>query len=146
LVAKDAYNGHKEKSPFKFDHFDLRDIRVSWNGLQSPTVPYELDFEHDRYVRAYFNLYHALGYAHTNESCGITYDAFKNGWAIYVFNLTSTGDNDECFDLLKEGSTSMYLKFAKDVPAGGITMIVYAEFDSLMMIDKNRNIKTDLSV
>jgi hypothetical protein len=87
-----------------------------------------------------------LGIAFSNESNAITYNMFGKGWCIYVFNLTNSLENDPGFQLIKEGTTSISVKFASPVPVGGITMIAYAEVDSLMLIDKNRSLTSDVSV
>lgn len=38
------------------------------------------------------------------------------------------------------------MRFAAAVPAGGVTLIAYAEVDALLMIDRNRAITSDMSI
>jgi len=61
---------------------------------------------------------------------------FKNGWCIYVFNLTNSQEDSEGFELVKDGCTSVEIRFSSPVPAGGITLIAYAEADGLILIDR----------
>ena len=105
-----------------------------------------MDYANSNYVRAYHEMQDNIGYAFSNDSNGITYNMFGNGWNIYVFNLTNSLENDPGFQLIKEGTTSIHIKFANVVPAGGITMICYGEVDSLMLIDKNRALTSDVTV
>jgi hypothetical protein len=77
-----------------------------------------------------------LGFAYTNESNGIDYSMFKNGWCIYVFNLTNSQEDSEGFELVKDGCTSVEIRFSTPVPAGGVTLIAYAEADGLILIDR----------
>jgi len=86
-----------------------------------------------------------------------------NGWAIYVFTLTSDLDNNsEAFDLIRSGTTSIYVRFGKNLPHG-VNMVVYGELgklleaalclyrvvlallDSLLMLDSNRTLTTDMT-
>ena len=87
-----------------------------------------------------------LGYAFTGTSNGISYGMFNNGWNIYVFNLTNSLEDDPGFQLIKEGTTAINIKFTESVPAGGIVMIAYGEVDSLMLIDKNRSLTSDVTL
>jgi len=77
-----------------------------------------------------------LGFAYTNESNGINYQMFKSGWNLYVFNLTNSQEDSQGFELVKDGSTIVQIRFSSPVPAGGITLIAYAEADGLILIDR----------
>jgi hypothetical protein len=105
-----------------------------------------LDYSNKNCVRAYYDQQDNLGFAFSNESNGITYSMFRKGWNIYVFNLTNSLENDPGFQLIKEGTTAIYVKFEKPVPARGITMVAFGEVDSLMLIDKNRSLTSDVSL
>jgi hypothetical protein len=106
-----------------------------------------LDYTKGRYVRPFNEMNDALGFNNTLESNGITFAQFGNTHCLYVFNLTNSGeDQPGLFDLIKNGSTSVQIKFNAAVPAGGITMIVLGEMDSLIMLDKNRTISSDTTI
>jgi hypothetical protein len=77
-----------------------------------------------------------LGYAYTNDSNSINYSMFKNGWNVYVFNLTNSQEDSQGFELVKDGTTSVHIRFGSAVPAGGVTLIAYAECDGLILIDR----------
>ncbi len=52
---------------------------------------------------------------------------FKHGWAIYVFTLTADLDNNnEAFDLIRSGTTSIYVRFGRAL-THGVNMVVYGE-------------------
>jgi hypothetical protein len=55
-------------------------------------------------------------------------------------------ENDPGFELIKEGTTAISIKFSSAVPAGGITLITYGEVDSLMLVDRNRSLISDVTV
>ena len=81
-----------------------------------------------------------LGLANTTQTNSINYKMFKKSWCVYVFQLTNSQEDSPGFELVKEGSTSVHIRFSADVPAEGIQLIAYAEADCLLLIDRNRTI------
>lgn len=147
LVSNKEYVGDQTTSPFNFQPYNLRNITITANGTNHPQAPYSLDFPNKKYMRAFHDTMEAIGYAGSLESNGIEYKDFGSGWCIFVFNLTSSKeDNGDTFDLIKPGSCIIKLEFDQAVPAGGIVLIAMGEVDSLLMLDRNRTISTDITV
>lgn len=145
MLSRGDFDGDRATSPFNFKNFDLRNIRVLWNGLENPSIAYDLNFGADRYVRAYHDMQAACGFAFSPYSNGITMTRFKESSCIFVFNLTANLEDEKGCELIRHGTTTLRAQFGTNIPVGGMTMIIYAEFDSLMKIDNDRNITTDLT-
>ena len=145
LIANDAFIGNKNKSPFNFEHFNVREVNVYCNGRVYPATPYNLDYATNNYVRAYHDMQENIGTAWSVESNGIDYAMFKTGWCIYVFSLTNSMENEPGFELIREGTTSITIRFKQPL-GGNVTLIAYAEMDSLLMIDKYRTVTSDITV
>jgi hypothetical protein len=143
LVANGAFNGDAKLSPFNFKPFDLRDISVHAGGHIYPVVPYKLRFTDNVFVRAFVDMYEALGVANSERSFDISMDSFKSGWTFFVIPLTSTLDDSCGFELLRSGTTSIRMEFNTPIPTGGVEMIILGEFDQMIMIDYNRHIVSD---
>uniref|UniRef100_A0A914MUN0 Uncharacterized protein n=1 Tax=Meloidogyne incognita TaxID=6306 RepID=A0A914MUN0_MELIC len=143
LSSNKAFNGNISLSPFNFKPFDIRDISVHTGGHIYPMVAYKLKFAQDLFVRAFVDMYEALGMANSDRSIDISMSRFKDGWTFFVIPLTSTLDDSCGFELLKSGTTSVRLEFNTPIPAGGVEMIILGEFDQMIMIDYNRHIVTD---
>ncbi|KAL3076854.1 hypothetical protein niasHT_033756 [Heterodera trifolii] len=143
LVSNSAFNGDYKLTPFKFDPFDLREISVHAGGMVYPVVPHKLNFSKNYYVRAFVEMYEALGMANSERSFDVSMDQFKNGWAFFVIPLNSTLDDSCGFELLRSGTTSIRTTFDSPIPKGGVEMIVLGEFDQMIMIDYNRHIVSD---
>lgn len=146
LVPHKAYVGDRAASPFTFKHFDVQSISVQVNGRQYPNVLYNLDFDTYKYTRLFHDFYENLGFADTTESMNITMDKFKTNSCFFVFNLANNQEIDSCFDLIKEGTTSVHIRFKSAVPTNGITLVAYAELDGLALLDKNRVLSSDITV
>ncbi|CAK5010937.1 unnamed protein product [Meloidogyne enterolobii] len=91
----------------------------------------------------------AIGYAGTLDSNGISMQRFSTGgFCLLVFNLTNSQEDNgpETFDLIKNGTTSVKMSFNEPIPQGGVVLIAMGEVDSLLMLDRNRTITSDISV
>ena len=145
MTQTDHFNGTVSTSPLQANHFHITDFRMLWNGQQTPSVPYELDFDNGKVARAYHDLYENTGLAWSPHTSGITLGKFMNGWTFFVFNLTPNLENNSNFNLLQEGVLSTQIRFSQPLPAG-MTMIFYATYDSILNIDKNRLVTTDVTI
>src|SRR5262249_25004910 len=143
MIDRESYDGNKHYSPFRFQHFNIREITINANGRNYPQVPYTLNFDQNKYTRAYHDLQEYTGHAYTTESNGINMSMFKSGWTIFAFTLTNSMENNPCFELIRDGTVGVDLKFSAPVPPGGLILIAYAEVDALMMIDRNRQLTSD---
>uniref|UniRef100_A0A914MY63 Uncharacterized protein n=1 Tax=Meloidogyne incognita TaxID=6306 RepID=A0A914MY63_MELIC len=147
LVANSDYVVSIARSPFNFQHFNVREISIIANGRPYRQAPYDFDYKNGRYVRAFHDMNEATGLTNSSENNGITYQQFGKTHCIYVFNLTNSGDdNSGTFDLIKNGTTAINIKFSQPVPEGGVMLVVMGEADSLIMLDKNRTIASDTTI
>ena len=117
------------------------------NGRQYLSVPYDLAWNKTKYARPYHDLQEVLQFANTTESNGISMKDYKNHHCLFGFSLTnSMEEHPGCYELIKNGTTNIHIKFSEEVPAGGLVLIVLAEIDSLVMVDKNRTVATDTTI
>ncbi|KAL7080586.1 hypothetical protein ACQ4LE_000604 [Meloidogyne hapla] len=147
LVANSDYVGNTTRSPFNFQHFNVREISIIANGRSYPQAPYDFDYSKGKFVRAFNDMNEAIGFGNSMESNGITFEQYAYTHAIYIFNLTNSGeDQGGLFDLIRNGTTAISIKFSNPVPEGGVMLIVMGEADSLIMLDKNRTITSDTTI
>ena len=142
-VDADAYHGTYEKSPFNFKNYNINQVSVTAGGQSYPAKPLTMDFANNLYTRSFVQLFEGLGIFDDNKGICINLQKYKSGHCLFAFDLSPDEDDGNHWDLVKDGSTSISIQFANAVPAGGIEVIVYAEFDNLIMIDQFRNTFTD---
>ena len=143
-VDGDAYHGNYAKSPFNFKNFSIRKVGVTAAGQEYPAKPLTMDFDENLYTRAYVQLFEGLGISDDNKGINVNMKKFKNGLCLFAFDLSPDEDDGNHWDLIKQGSTSVDIQFAPQaVGQTGAEIIIYAEFDNLITIDKFRNTFTD---
>ena len=141
-VRNSAYNGMHTENPFDFAHFNLQHLTVHING-QSDSIPsLDPDYANDLYLRCYHSLFGGVGKVNTDEDFDVSRTEYNKGFALYAFNLAT--DDDEVFEVSKQGSVRVDLKFASALEHT-INVIVYAEYENIIQIDASRNVLLDYS-
>ena len=143
FVSNDAYSGKKHLSPFVFENAKIRTISVEANGNVYPAAPYVFDFESNKFIRAFVDMYAGLMLDEGNRTVSIGMAKFKTSHCFFVIPLTSTLDDSPGFDLIRNGTTTIKVQFADEVKDVGYEMIVLGEFDSIVSINSDRIISND---
>ncbi len=141
-VDSDAFHGTYGKSPFNFKNYDIREVSVSAGGETFPSKPLQPHFATNQYMRSFVQLFEGLGFGGENKGNRVDRSSFKNGSCLFAFDLSPDEDDGSHWDLIKEGSVCVHINFGTAL-AQAVEVIVYAEFDNLLTIDKGRNPSID---
>lgn len=144
LVNSEGYLGDYKRHPFLFDTFGLTYLSLSVSGKMIPQTPLTPDFKNKHYVRSYFHQGLGLGYQQQSDGNGISYDDFAAGYSLFVWDLSANISDGNQIELVRTGSLRLELKFAEALPHP-IHVVVYGELDSLLEIDRNRQILADFA-
>ena len=74
-----------------------------------------------------------------DEGNELTRDDFGNGYTFFGFDLTPDACDGGCLHLVQKGNLRIEIHFAEAL-AQTVNVIVYAEFEAVLEIDKGRNI------
>ena len=80
-----------------------------------------------------------------DEGNGISRDDYKDGYALYAFDLTADLGEDDHFNLVKHGNVRLVLKFGEAL-VETVTVIAFEEFDNVIELDRDRSMLVDFSV
>ena len=105
-------------------------------------TPLTPNFESKEYVRCYHRLFSELGLASKNAGNYIEYRDFIGGNTLFTFDLSPSILDGNQFELMRSGNLRLELKFNKPL-SESIHVLVYGEIDSLIEINKNREVITD---
>ena len=143
-VDNSAFNGSYQKNPFNFKNFNLTQLQVYMDGQQSNIKPIEPNFGANQIVTAYTSLFSGTGKLNRDEGIDVSREDYANGYALYAFDLTPDLAEEGHFNLVREGSLRVDIKFGTALPET-INIISYAEFENVVEIDRNKNILFDYS-
>ena len=86
------------------------------------------------------------GLANQDAGSNISREDFQRGFSLYSVDLTpSLLDDNQLFELVKSGALRLELKFEAALTQS-VTVVVWAEMDSMIEIDRSRQILTDFSL
>lgn len=145
LVDNAAFNGSKAKNPFNFKHFNANEISVHIDGQQQQAIkPLRPDFVNGHYISAYLSLFSGTNKIHRDEGNYVARNDYPNGYALYAFDLSPDLAEEDHFNLSREGSVRLVMRFGEALPAA-VSVIAYAEFENLIEVDRNRNVLFDFA-
>jgi len=105
----------------------------------------ELNYADSRYIRAYNTLFSGTGKICRDKGIPIDRNDYANGYALYTFDRTADQGDEKNFNLMRQGSVRLVLKFSQAL-AMTVTVVVYAEFENVIEIDRKRNVIYDFGV
>ena len=138
-VDNDAFNGTFEKNPFHAKNNGINFLAIYVDGRQVPAKPLQPNFETGHYIRSYVNLFSATGKHAQDEGNELTRDDFGNGYTFFGFDLTPDACDGSCLHMVQKGNLRIEIHFAEALTQT-VNVIVYAEFEAVLEIDKGRNI------
>ena len=128
-----------------FKHFSLQSLSLVVNGQQVPASPIEPNFTEHTVSRAYALFLDSLGILNRDVSNGIDVSSQVNGNTIYGIDLTPDLSLYSCDHIspFKEGTVNLYIKLKKDDERATLQVLVMGCFNSIIEIDKHRNVLLD---
>lgn len=149
FVLAEAFRGTLKHSFIDFDNFKINHLAFTVDGQSFPRSPYMPDFAKKQYMREYYSFLQAFNQDSVNPSLDMSYDDYYSGKTFFAYNF-APDLGDGCgfggyLNLIKTGCLGIQIRFAAP-PTVPITAIVFAEFDSLIQIDKNLQVTTDYIV
>ncbi|KAH7701218.1 Protein F19G12.2 [Aphelenchoides avenae] len=139
MVDNQAFKGDYMKDPYNFQ--PMNEIQVNAGGLVYPTVAYRMNWSPQpgrpvTFLRPYMDMMDAT-MASPNLTNGISPVMFMAGWTMFVIPLTSTLEDTEGFEIIKNGTTTIHLRFNTALQRG-VELVILGEFDQILSIDQNR--------
>ena len=144
LIDNDAFNGTYTKNPFNFKHYSLNALKVFIDGQQQYIRPLELNYEVNQYIFGYMSLFSGTGKERKDEGGDVSREDYANGYALYAFDLTPDLGEGDHFNLSRDGTVRVDMSFRAALP-NTINVVVYSEFQSVIELDRNRNVICDFT-
>jgi len=131
------------QSSFNFQHNNINFVSIYRDGVQIPNKPLQPNFGSDHIIRSYLSLYSQTRQYYRDTGNGLSREQFKNGCALFAFDLTPQLDSSNVsFELIKSGNIRLEIHFSA-AAARTLTVVIYAEHDNLLEIDRDRSVAFD---
>ena len=115
-------------------------------GHSYPGPVYKPDFTNKNYVRDYMDLMEVFNYYNTDDTNGLTYKEFGNGYTIYAFDRTPDCNISSDYRHPHLGhDIRLDIKFKRNLTET-INVLIYACFDSEVQITKIRDVIPDYNL
>ncbi|XP_062589967.1 uncharacterized protein F54H12.2-like [Saccostrea cucullata] len=129
FVENATFNGDKTKNPFHFQNFGIKKLDPNFND--------------DLYLRSYLSLYQALGKLGEDWAPDITLEEYKSGYTLWGWDFTKDQEaQSDKFHIIETGNLRVEVQFTNNT-VNTINCVVYAEFDNLLEINKQREVSID---
>jgi hypothetical protein len=142
LVATQSYTGSISKNPFNFQNFKLAEINLSIDGEQIPYQPLKFDFQNNQFIMGYYSLVNNTDANIIKSGNDINLEDYQNGYILFCFDLSP----DSCLadhNLDRYGNLRVSFNFKEELN-NNVSVIFYHEYNSLLEINKLREVKYDL--
>ncbi len=149
FVDNDAYNGVLTKNPYNFKNMNLNHLSVMIDGQHvpesKPLTPKFTVAGGQNYVRSYQTLFSGLNKMYQDTGPFISREEYPNGYTLFCFDLSPDLNAGDHLNLVKKGNLRLEMRFAQALPQT-IMVIVYAQFENILEVDKQRNILLEYNV
>lgn len=147
IMEHESHLGDLKKNPFNFGNHSINHVQVFVNSEPYPQRPYKPDFDSGLYNREYFALFDNLDQAHLGYgTLDIDHAEFKKNNCFFAFDFSPDRDSGcgtgSHISLPKSGSLRIEVHF-KTAPVNPLKLVIFAEFDSTIEINKNREVICD---
>ena len=139
MVMAEAYAGSYKHSPFNFKHCDIESFICYADNQAVPFNGINTNFAQNNYQEAYINIFAGSKMGLSDKGTDITRDDFKDGYALFVFNLDVHSTTPGVLPSLRSGNLALECRMSKALPWAA-TLICYGKFPSQFQIDKARAI------
>jgi hypothetical protein len=144
MVNTNAFHGAYDENPFNFEHFNISSINLLVSGRTIPSYAIPIDFANNLYLRHYKELMSVLEMSETNIGNSIGKARYISGSTFFGFDLSPDHDPDGGhWDLVKEGTVSLDIRFSAAIANPGVEIIVYSEYENMVEFDRLRNVSYD---
>ena len=145
FIDDSGFNGSSKSEPYLFTNYLITHIASYVDGVQYPSVSYEPDFQNSLYMREFVNVYRFFNQDEGIPQANIEYGKYIDEQCVFAFDLSpdgSVGSETGTLSLLRRGSVKIEVKFQASA-SSALHMLVFAQFDNVISVDKYRNVSTD---
>lgn len=136
LLDSRSVHGAYSLNPFLYQDFGLSNISITSNSDVVTTQELEVDFSDKRYIRAYNQVFDALGIADCDSGVSLTMEEFTKSKTFFVFDMRHLR-GAACTP--RYGNITINLRF-KNAITQALNVMCYLEYPACLNIDSEKNV------
>ena len=144
LVDTDAFNGSFAKNPYNFKNYKITYISLKSDGQEQSGEPIKLDFMAGTIMEGHWSLLQTAGKLLKDADIDILREDYANGYTLFGWDLIPDLGEDDHFNLIKKRKFTSIRQIGEAL-LQTVNIIVYAEFQNVVKIDRNRNVFYDFT-
>lgn len=143
MVSVDNFNGHREKNPFNFQHFDISHMRLLKNGQEYPYPECKTDFSSSppQFLATWHRMMMSFNSDYNDHCVNISPSEYANGYFFYSFYMAPDQESGWELHQIPSGPSQVRLELTFGTAlAKSVQLIVFYESDSIVTIDNLRRV------
>jgi hypothetical protein len=145
FVANAASNGSLTRNPFNFQHYGHNYLALFIDGQPKPSKPLQPNFANNNYVESYYTIFSGSGIHYSNRGLFIDREEYPKGYCLTAFDLTpDLSANEDHWTLQRSSTLRIEVRFSAALTEA-VDCLIYAEFDNLLEVTRDRNVVLDYS-
>jgi hypothetical protein len=142
MVETKAYHGNPMLNPFNFKNFNVSEIGLYKDGMPYPCPVMRMDFKNKGFAEAYHNFMKSIGAAYSNNVPPIKKDEYGEGFTLFSYDMSPDQSQSVVPATMLKMSSNIRLEMKfNSALTENVTLIVYAVFENLMEITKDKRVK-----
>lgn len=140
FCSNSSFSGALKENCLHFEHFNVSQLTLSINGKIVNSSPLKINYTSDSYMLPYIYSFIMTGNALVDDGYMVDRVAYKQGYSLYAFDLTSDlAANEPYSSPQQQGNVRLEITFAFPLPSV-CNLIVHSETADVVEIDRNREI------
>lgn len=141
LVSSEAFEGHYQKNPFFFNHYNIASISFKLGNEDVPGEPMTLNIQESDYLLGLVSLYQVASKHVSDAELSVDRNTYREGLTLFGFTIDPSAQEDAGQrGLPRRDLSTLMMKFRQATPHD-ITAIIYATFHDEVSIDHSRVVR-----
>ena len=119
-------------------------LALQVDAQDQPVKPISSNFDDNVITEAYLSMFTGTRKAFKDKDIDVSREEYAGGYTLFFFDLTPDLGESDHYSLLKSDTVRLEITFAEAL-AHTINVIVYAEFQNMLVIDRNRIVFFDFA-
>ncbi len=138
-VNTEAFNGHRKRNPYNFEHLNISEASIVLNGRRIPFSPtvFSWTSEKEGWQQGYRRLMESVGIQDSFRANMISPEVYRNGGFFIVFDLTPDKCNGAHLHKMEVGPIELNIKWGTPLAEPASVLVECTYQQEITLLPKN---------